>query len=120
LQVTSEIENFEVTFYPVDQEEPYIAFKVNFNGTICSIKLLTIASEEDDWYKLKYGYENGDEGTALPYDRVGGDRKFRNILEISENQQKQLNNTPKKQEKEDKRKKSGKDKYRHKDIAVSN
>jgi hypothetical protein len=39
---------------------------------------------------------DGTDGTALPYDRVGGDKKIREMLKLSENQQKTNNKTPKK------------------------
>jgi hypothetical protein len=83
----------EITIYPIDPEDPYIAFKVNFNGILCSIKLLTIVAEEDDCHMLRFEFESGLDGLALPYDRVGGDKRIKNFLEISESQQKHSNNT---------------------------
>jgi len=70
--------------------------------------LLTIVSEEEDWHKIRYSFQDGTEGTSLPYDRVGGDKKLRQMLVTVENQQNTRNKISTNNEKEEKKTKSPK------------
>jgi len=45
---------------------------------------------------IRYSFQDGTEGTAIPYDRVGGDKSIKQMFEISENQQISMNNLSKK------------------------